>query len=26
VGVYYRPPEQKEEVDEAFYRQLKVGS
>jgi len=26
VGVYYRPPEQEEEVDEAFYRQLKVSS
>jgi len=26
VGVYYRPPEQEEEVDEAFYRQLKVAS
>jgi len=24
VGVYYRPPEQDEEVAEAFYRQLKV--
>jgi len=26
VGVYYRPPEQEEEVDEAAYRQLKVAS
>jgi len=26
VGVYYRPPNQEEEVDEAFYRQLKVAS
>jgi len=26
VGVYYRPPDQDEEVDEAFYRQLKVAS
>jgi len=26
VGVYYRPPDQEEEVDEAFYRQLKVPS
>jgi len=26
VGVYYRPPDQEEEVDEAFYRQLKVVS
>jgi len=26
VGVYYRPPDQEEEVDEAFYRQLKVAS
>jgi len=25
VGVYYRPPDQEEEVDEAFYRQLKVA-
>jgi len=24
VGVYYRPPDQEEQVDEAFYRQLKV--
>ena len=23
VGVYYRPPDQEEEVDKAFYRQLK---
>ena len=23
MGVYYRPPDQEEEVDEAFYRQLK---
>ena len=22
VGVYYRPPDQEEEADEAFYRQL----
>jgi len=26
AGVYYRPPDQEEEVDEAFYRQLKVAS
>jgi len=26
VGVYYRPPDQDEEVDEAFYRQLKGAS
>jgi len=26
VGVYYRPPDQEEEVDEAFYRQLKIAS
>jgi len=26
VGVYYRPPDQDEEVDEAFYRQLKGTS
>jgi len=26
VGVYYRPPDQEEEVHEAFYRQLKVAS
>jgi len=26
VGVYYRPPDQEEEVDEAFYRQLKAAS
>jgi len=26
VGVYYRPPEQEEEVNEAFYRQLKAAS
>jgi len=26
VGVNYRPPDQDEEVDEAFYRQLKVAS
>ncbi|GAB0199938.1 mitochondrial enolase superfamily member 1 [Grus japonensis] len=25
VGVYYRPPDQDEEVDEAFYRQLEVA-
>jgi len=25
VGVYYRPPDQEEEVNEAFYRQLKVA-
>jgi len=25
VGVYYRPPDQEEEVDEAFYRQLNVA-
>ena len=26
VGVYYRPPDQEEEVNETFYRQLKVAS
>jgi len=26
VGVYYRPPDQEEEIDEAFYRQLEVAS
>jgi len=26
VGVYYRPPDQEDEVDEAFYRQLKAAS
>jgi len=26
VGVYCKPPDQNEEVDEAFYRQLKVAS
>jgi len=26
VGVCYRAPDQEEEVDEAFYRQLKVAS
>ena len=26
VGVYYRPPDQEEEVDEAFYSQLNVAS
>jgi len=26
VGVYYRPPDQEEEVDEAFYKQLQVAS
>ena len=26
VVVYYRPPDQDEKVDEAFYRQLKVAS
>jgi len=26
VGVYYRPPDQEEEVDEAFYKQLEVAS
>jgi len=26
VVVHYRPPDQEEEVDEAFYRQLKVTS
>jgi len=24
LGVYYTPPEQKEEAEEAFYRQLTV--
>jgi len=26
VGLYYRPPDQEEEVDEAFYTQLEVAS
>jgi len=26
VGVSYRPPDQEEQVDEPFYRQLKVAS
>ena len=26
VGVYYRPPDQEEEVHEAFYKQLKAAS
>ena len=26
MGVYYRPPDQEEEVDEAFYRQLQAAS
>ena len=26
VGVYYRPPDQDEKVDEAFYRQLQAAS
>jgi len=26
VDVYYRPPDQDKEVDEAFHRQLKVAS
>lgn len=26
VSVYYRPPDQEEEVDELFHRQLKVDS
>jgi len=26
VGVYYRPPDQEEEVEKAFYKQLKVAS
>ena len=26
VGVYYRPPDQEEEVDEAFYKQMKPAS
>jgi len=26
VGVHYRPPDQEEEIDEAFYRQMKVAS
>jgi len=26
VGVYYRPPDQEEEIDEAFYIQLEVAS
>ncbi|GAB0203090.1 hypothetical protein GRJ2_002774600 [Grus japonensis] len=26
MGVYYRPPDQEEKADEAFYRQLEVAS
>jgi len=26
VGVYYRPPDQEEEIDETFYRQLQAAS
>jgi len=26
VDVYYRPPDQEEEIDEAFYRQLQAAS
>jgi len=26
AGVYYRPPDQEDEADEAFYKQLKVAS
>jgi len=26
VHIYYRPPDQEEEVNEAFYRQMKVAS
>ena len=26
VGVHYRPPDQEEEVDEAFYKQLQAAS
>ena len=26
VSVYYRPPDQEEEVDKAFHRQLEVAS
>ena len=26
VGVYYRPPDQEEEVSEAFYKELKAAS
>ena len=26
VGVFYRPPDQEEDVDEAFYRQLQAAS
>ena len=26
VGVYYRPPDQEEEIAEAFYRQLQAAS
>ena len=26
VGVCYRPPDQEEQVDEAFYRELEVAS
>ena len=25
VGVYYRPPDQEEEVDEAFHKQLEAA-
>ena len=25
AGAYYRPPDQEEEVDEAFYRQLQAA-
>lgn len=25
VGVHYRPPDEEEEVDKAFYRQLEVA-
>jgi len=26
VGVYYRSPDQEDEVDEAFFKQLEVAS
>jgi len=26
VGVYYRPPDREEEIDEAFYKQLQAAS
>jgi len=26
VGVYYRPPDQEEEIDETFYKQLQAAT